>query len=162
MYTSAPAISSVFVSPVFLNVNKARLSQSSHRAFNLVTESAIGIISSKEPNLLLPTCASEGQRWHNLYKIYAVMITEWQSYNRSSLAIQKKKRRRDSIKIFTTWDSHHLGQQLSQSSHHSQQLRCKNHKGLQKTELHQFQSPLAVTKRRKYLTALYMTFFYRK
>lgn len=53
MYISAPPISSVSVSLVFLKVKNALLLQSSHLAVNFVTVSASGMMSSTEPKLFL-------------------------------------------------------------------------------------------------------------
>uniref|UniRef100_M1ABF9 Thymidine kinase n=1 Tax=Solanum tuberosum TaxID=4113 RepID=M1ABF9_SOLTU len=53
MYISAPPISSVSVSLVFLKVKNALLLHSSHLAVNFVTVSASGIMSSTEPKLFL-------------------------------------------------------------------------------------------------------------
>lgn len=125
MYTSAPPITSVCISSVFLNVKKARFPQTSHREVNLVTESARGIISSTQPKLLLQT-------------VFEILVKHKRG------AIFSQQLGTESCYI-TTLNSPHLVQQLLLFCHHDQQLHSRNHKDLQRIGLHQYQLHLAVT-----------------
>lgn len=134
MYTSEPAMSSVFVSSVFLKVKKARLPQTSHRAVNLVTESAIGIMSSIEPKLLLPI--SKVEKIKSNCQVIAC----------KSFKLSIENNEKNKSKWGATSSSHHPNQQLLQSSHHDRLLCCRNRISLRKIELRQCQSPLAVVR----------------